>query len=69
MPYTPWVKVFCKTGESWRTDINATKEEAEAYFIGKVFNIGRVDDKMVVCERIEYHPLQQENPCPRQQHP
>lgn len=34
------VKVTTRCGDSWVTSINATLEEARAYFIGPRFNIG-----------------------------
>ena len=38
------VKVTCDTGYMWVTDINATLDQAKAYYIGKVFMIQNPDD-------------------------
>lgn len=31
------VEVICDTGAKWKTSINATFEQAQAYFVGNVF--------------------------------
>lgn len=39
-----YVKVNFENGDSLKTGINATLEEAKAYYIGRVFNLGVEDD-------------------------
>lgn len=47
------IKCFYENGDSITTRINGTFEEAQAYFVGKVFNIGLVDDDLQKCIKIE----------------
>jgi len=47
------IKVYFDNKDSLSTRINATFEEAEKYYVGNVFNIGSVSDKMVKCNKIE----------------
>ncbi len=47
------VKCHYENGDSITTDINATFKQAEAYYVGKVFNIGSVEDNLQKCTHIE----------------
>ena len=47
------IKVYFDNKDSLSTKINVTFEEAKKYYIGNVFNIGIVKDKMVKCNKIE----------------
>lgn len=47
------VKVNYENGDYEYTRINATPAEAQAYFVGKTFNIGSVSDNMQRCTGIE----------------
>ncbi|WP_180953868.1 hypothetical protein [Bacillus sp. M6-12] len=47
------VKCYYENGDTITTGINATFEQAEDYFVGKVFNIGSVEDNMQTCTKIE----------------
>lgn len=40
-------------GDTVTTRINATFEEAEAYFLGQTFNLGPVEDNMQRCVAVE----------------
>ena len=35
-----YVKVITETGDYWETGINLPEQEAVAYYLGKVFNVG-----------------------------
>lgn len=48
------IKVLYTNGDSIKTEINATFEEARAYYVGQWFNIGRgEEDNMQKCISIE----------------
>jgi IMP cyclohydrolase len=47
------VKVNYENGDYECTRINATLEEARAYYIGKTFNIGSVSDNLQKCTSVE----------------
>ena len=52
------VKCTYENGEVITTRINATFEEAKAYFLGREFNIGSgADDNMQKCIKIERPPM------------
>ena len=48
------VKVNFADGDEIITRINATFAEAEAYYVGKIFNTGSVRDNLQKCISIEY---------------
>lgn len=53
-----WVEVFTTCGHSWKTSVSSqtTKEDAEKYFVGQMFNIGVFpEEKMAKVARIEFH--------------
>jgi hypothetical protein len=47
------IKVNFADSDSLITRINATEDEARAYYVGKLFNLGSVDDNMQRCTGIE----------------
>ena len=47
------LKINYENGDHRHARINATPEEAKAYYIGKVFNIGIVSDNLRKCTSIE----------------
>lgn len=47
------VKINYADGDSTIARINATPEEARAYYVGKLFNLGTVVDNMQRCTGIE----------------
>lgn len=47
------VKINYQNGDFEYTRINATPDEARAYYVGKVFNIGSVSDNLQRCTSIE----------------
>jgi ribosomal protein L21E len=47
------VKCYYENGDTVTTGINATFKQAESYFVGKVFNIGAVEDNLQKCTKIE----------------
>lgn len=47
------LKINYENGDHSHTRINATPEEAKAYYIGKIFNIGIVSDNLQKCTSIE----------------
>lgn len=48
------VKVIYENGDSMITKINGTEEDIKAYYIGKVFNIGTVEDLLVKAVSVEF---------------
>ena len=42
------VKIVCKCGYSWKTNINGTNEEIEKYFLRNVFNVGAGEHDKIV---------------------
>lgn len=47
------IKINYENGDYEHTNINATQDEARAYYIDKMFNIGSVSDNMQRCTDIE----------------
>jgi len=47
------IKVNYANGDSITTRFNGTIEEATAYYVGEVFNIGVVSDNLQECNSIE----------------
>jgi len=47
------VKVTFQNGDTLSTMINATKAEAEKYYLGRFFNLGRVEDNMQEAVKVE----------------
>jgi hypothetical protein len=47
------VKAIFADGDSITTRINATEQEARAYYVGKKFNTGSVSDNMQTCVDLE----------------
>lgn len=47
------VKVNYANGDYEYTRINATPDEARAYYVGKTFNIGSTADNLQKCTSIE----------------
>ena len=47
------LKVIMENGDYFFTKFNGTEETARQYYIGKVFNMGILKDKMVKCINIE----------------
>ena len=50
------LRLHTSCGDSWVTGFNGTAGEAEAYFLGQLFNLGREDDRMVRVVRVEVLP-------------
>lgn len=48
------VKVFFEDGDSFITRINGTEEEIKNYYLGNIFNLGCVNDKMLKCVNVEF---------------
>ena len=46
-------KITFSDGDSLVTDMNATPEEARAYYLGKTFNLGAERDRLVRCVSVE----------------
>ena len=47
------VKVTLDNGDNFTTRINATEQESRKYYMGKVFNVGTVDDNLQKCIDVE----------------
>ncbi len=47
------VKAIFADGDSIITRMNATEQEARAYYVGRVFNLGSVRDNMQKCVGME----------------
>ena len=47
------VKCYYSNGDTIITGINGTFQDAEKYFLNRVFNIGSVEDNMQKCIKIE----------------
>jgi hypothetical protein len=47
------VKVLFGNGDHFTTNINGTDEEIKAYYLGKWFNLGNVEDNMQQCVNVE----------------
>lgn len=49
------VKVLFGNGDSITTSINGTNDEIKAYYaVGRMFNIGQVDDNMQAVTSLEF---------------
>lgn len=48
------VKVVFKNGDSITTRINGTEDEISTYYVGKVFNIGSVEDDLQKVIGVEF---------------
>jgi hypothetical protein len=46
-------KITFSDGDSLVTRMNATLEEATAYYLGQVFNLGAERDRLVRCNSVE----------------
>jgi len=47
------VKAIFADGDSIVTRMNATEQEARAYYVGRIFNLGSVRDNMQKCVAVE----------------
>ena len=47
------IRIIYEDGTTGATKINATEEQARAYYVGRVFNVGTVADVMKKCVNIE----------------
>ena len=47
------IKINYENGDSSHTRINATPEEAKAYYVGKIFNIGVSSDNLQKCISVD----------------
>lgn len=47
------IRIIYEDGTTDATKINATEEQARAYYVGRVFNVGTVADVMKKCVNIE----------------
>lgn len=47
------IKVILANDDYFYTKINCNLKEAEAYYVGKVFNVGRIKDNLQKCIKIE----------------
>lgn len=54
------VKVTFSDGDSLVTSINGTDEEIRAYYLGNIFNLGAVEDRLVMATKVEFLP---DAPC------
>ena len=55
MAVTPLaIRVIFENGDYFYTAFNGTKEEIITYYIGKMFNLGNVDDDMQKCVAVEF---------------
>jgi hypothetical protein len=46
-------KVHFSDGDSFVTGINLSYQDAVEYYLGKWFNLGCVEDRMVKCVKVE----------------
>ena len=51
-----YFRIGFENGDSLETGFNGTLEEAKAYYLGRVFNLGAVDDDMQRCNSVEQFP-------------
>lgn len=51
-----YFRIGFENGDSLETGFNGTLEEAKAYYLGRVFNLGAVDDDMQRCNSVEQLP-------------
>ena len=54
MDYRHEIKIIFEDGDFLYTTINGSKEDVTAYYVGKLFNCGTVEDKMQKCVSIEF---------------
>ena len=54
MQYKHEIKVIFEDGDYFFTTINGSEEEIKKYYIGKIFNIGRLTDNMQRCIDVEF---------------
>jgi ribosomal protein L21E len=47
------IKCYFENGDAIISKINGTIQDAEKYYVGKVFNIGSVADNLQKCIKIE----------------
>jgi hypothetical protein len=48
------IRVTWSNGDTTRTEINGSIDEIRAYYLGKTFNIGTVEDKMVKAVAVKF---------------
>lgn len=48
------IRVTYSNGQSIETEINGSTEDIERYYLGKVFNLGAVEDNMQIALRVEF---------------
>lgn len=48
-----YFKIGFENGDSFETGFNGTLDEARRYYLGRVFNLGAVDDDMQRCNSVE----------------
>ena len=51
-----YFKIGFENGDSFETGFNGTLDEARRYYLGRVFNLGTVDDGMQRCNSVEQLP-------------
>lgn len=51
-----YFKIGFENGDSFETGFNGTLDEARRYYLGRVFNLGAVDDDMQRCNSVEQLP-------------
>lgn len=51
-----YFRIGFENGNALETGFNGTLEEAKAYYLGRVFNLGVVDDDMQRCNSVEQLP-------------
>lgn len=51
-----YFKIGFENGDSFETGFNGTLDEARRYYMGRVFNLGAVDDDMQRCNSVEQFP-------------
>lgn len=56
-----YFRIGFENGDSLETGFNGTLEEAKAYYLGHVFNLGAVDDDMQRCNSVEQLPTKVEH--------
>lgn len=48
------IRVTYSNGDQVQTQINGSTEDIERYYLGKVFNLGTVEDNMQIALRVEF---------------
>lgn len=51
-----YFKIGFENGDSFETGFNGTLDEVRRYYLGRVFNLGTVDDDMQRCNSVEQLP-------------